>query len=60
MSEPTCIWPASMRRPPNQISATLETLITSVVTGSINACHRPASIAASASAWLASANRLRS
>ena len=49
-----------MRSPPNQISATLETLIISVVTGSISACQRPAVSAVSDSAWLASANRSRS
>ena len=49
-----------MRSPPNQISATLETLITSVVTGSINACQRPASSAVPARSWLAAAKRLRS
>ena len=36
-----------MRRPPNQISATLEMLMVSVVTGSISACQRPAASAAS-------------
>ncbi len=49
-----------MRWPPNQISATLDTLITSVVTGSISACHRPASSAVPDSALLVSAKRLRS
>ena len=42
VSEPTCIWPRSMRSPPNQISATLDTLMVSVVTGSISACQLPA------------------
>ena len=46
--------------PPNQISATLEMLITSVVTGNISACQRPAVSAVSDNAWFASANRLRS
>ena len=32
----------------------------SVVTGSINACQRPAASAASETAWLAAANRSRS
>ena len=40
--------------PPNQISATLEMLITSVVTGSISACQRPAVSAVSDNAWFAS------
>ena len=31
-----------MRSPPNQISATLDTLMVSVVTGSISACRLPA------------------
>ena len=42
ISEPTCIWPLSMRKPPNQISATLEQLMVRVVTGSISACQLPA------------------
>ena len=49
-----------MRMPPNQISATLEMLMVSVVTGSISACQRPAVSAVSDSAWLASAKRCRS
>ena len=57
ISEPTCIRPASMRRPPNQINATLEMLMVRVVTGSISACQRPAASAVSDTAWLASANR---
>ena len=58
MSEPTCIWPASIRRPPNQMSATLETLMVSVVTGNISACQRSADSAVSEIARLASANLL--
>ena len=42
------MWPASIRLPPNQISATEEMLMVSVVTGSINACQRPAASAVSA------------
>ena len=49
-----------MRSPPNQISATLEMLTVSVVTGSISACQRPAVSAASETAWLATAKRSRS
>ena len=60
MSEPTCISPSSIRLPPNQINATLDTLMTRVVTGSINACHRPIESAVSDRAWLASAKRSRS
>ena len=49
-----------MRRPPNQINATLEMLIVNVVTGSISACQRPAARAASERSWLARSKRLRS
>ena len=60
VSEPTCIWPRSIRRPPNQISATLDTLMVSVVSGSMSACKLPADSAVFDSAVLARANRSRS
>ncbi|CFR80258.1 Uncharacterised protein [Mycobacterium tuberculosis] len=49
-----------MRSPPNQISATLDALMVSVVTGSISACQLPALSAAFDSAVLACANLSRS
>ncbi len=55
--EPTCIWPSSISIAPNQITATLDTLMINVVMGSISACQRPTASAVSDSAWLASANR---
>ena len=60
ISEPTCIWPLSTRKPPNQISATLDTLIVKVVTGSVSACQLPAASAVFDSARLAWANLSRS
>ena len=60
ISEPTCMWPASMRWPPNQINATLEMLMVNVVSGSISACHRPAASAVLDTAALACAKRSRS
>ncbi|PQM48583.1 hypothetical protein C1Y40_01195 [Mycobacterium talmoniae] len=59
-SEPICIWPASMRRPPNQISATDEQLMVRVVAGNISACQLPAVSAVSDRARLAWSNRSRS
>ena len=52
--------PLSMRKPPNQITATLDTLIVRVVTGSISACQLPAASAVFDSATLAWANLSRS
>lgn len=60
LSEPTCIWPLSMRRPPNQITATLDALMVRVVTGSISACQLPAASAVLDSAVFARANLSRS
>ncbi len=49
--------PAAMRSPPSQIAATLDTLITSITVGNMNAISRPARSDVSVSASLPSANR---
>ena len=57
VSGPTCITPLSTRMPPNQITATLATLMTSIISGNIVDIHRPARRATSVSSSLACAKR---
>ena len=57
VSEPTCISPASTRCPPNQITATLETLRIRMTTGNIAAIQRPTNSAMPARSRLTRPNR---
>ena len=57
MRAPTSMWPASTRWPPNHSTPTVATLATIITVGNIAACQRPARIATSVSATLASAKR---
>ena len=54
---PSCISPAPMRAPPNQIAATLDAFRISITLGNMNACRRPARSDVSVSASLATPNR---
>ncbi len=57
MSDPISMAPESTRMPPNQRTATLETLSTSINTGNIAAIHRPTMIETSVRSVLALSNR---
>ena len=54
---PTCIEPSSIRNAPNQITATLETLSTSMTIGNMSAIRRPARSATSVTSAFATSNR---
>ena len=57
MRVPTSMSPSPTRMPPNQMTATLETFITSMTAGNMRANRRPALTAVWVSSALASANR---
>ncbi len=54
---PTCMEPSSIRNAPNQITAALETLSTSITVGNASAMSRPARRAVSVTSSLARAKR---
>ena len=60
MSAPICICPASIRCPPNQSTATLETFSTSRTVGNMNAISRPTRSAVSVRSALPTPKRSRS